>query len=39
MENVADPVMRKIWYLDKLLNELTKGNTFEKIMRQDRVKQ
>ena len=34
VEEVADPLMRKIRYLDKLIDELAKGKTMEKILRQ-----
>jgi hypothetical protein len=34
VEDVADPLMRKIRYLDKLIDELAKGKTMEKILRQ-----
>jgi hypothetical protein len=34
VEEVEDPLMRKIRYLDKLINELAKGKTMEKILRQ-----
>ena len=33
VEEVADPLMRKIRYLDKLIDELAKGKTMEKILR------
>ncbi len=35
VEEVADPLMRKIRYLDKLIDELAKGRPMEKILRQD----
>jgi hypothetical protein len=35
VEDVADPLMRKIRYLDKLIDELAKGRPMEKILRQD----
>jgi hypothetical protein len=35
VEEVEDPLMRKIRYLDKLVDELAKGKTMEKILRQD----
>lgn len=35
VEEVADPLMRKIRYLDKLIDELAKGKVMEKILRQD----
>jgi hypothetical protein len=34
VEEVADPLMRKIRYLDKLVDELAKGRPMEKILRQ-----
>lgn len=33
VENVEDPVMREIRYLDKLIDELAKGKAMEKILR------
>ena len=33
VEEVADPLMRKIRYLDKLVDELAKGKALEKILR------
>jgi hypothetical protein len=33
VENVEDPLMRKIRYLDKLIDELAKGKAMEKILR------
>jgi hypothetical protein len=33
VEEVADPLMRKIRYLDKLIDELAKGKSMEKILR------
>jgi hypothetical protein len=35
VEEVKDPLMRKIRYLDKLIDELAKGKAMEKILRQD----
>ena len=35
VEDVADPLMRKMRYLDKLIDELAKGRPMEKILRQD----
>jgi hypothetical protein len=35
LEEIADPLMRKIRYLDKLIDELAKGKAMEKILRQD----
>jgi len=34
VEDVPDPLMRKIRYLDKLIDELAKGRPMEKILRQ-----
>lgn len=34
VEDIADPLMQKIRYLDKLIDELAKGRTMEKILRQ-----
>lgn len=34
VEEVDDPLMRTIRYLDKLVDELAKGKTMEKILRQ-----
>lgn len=33
VEDVEDPLMQKIRYLDKLIDELAKGKTLEKILR------
>ena len=33
VEEVADPLMKKIRYLDKLIDELAKGKAMEKILR------
>ncbi|KAF0092457.1 MAG: hypothetical protein FD141_641 [Fusobacteria bacterium] len=33
VENIEDPLMREIRYLDKLIDELAKGKTMEKILR------
>jgi hypothetical protein len=33
VENVEDPVMQKIRYMDKLIDELAKGKKMEKILR------
>jgi hypothetical protein len=35
VEEVQDPLMRKIRYLDKLIDELAKGKPMEKILRKD----
>ena len=34
IEELEDPLMQKIRYLDKLIDELAKGKTMEKILRQ-----
>jgi len=34
VEEIEDPLMRKIRCLDKLIDELAKGKTMEKILRQ-----
>lgn len=33
VEDVEDPLMRRIRYLDKVVDELAKGKTMEKILR------
>ncbi len=33
VKDVADPLMQKIRYLDKLIDELAKGKSMEKILR------
>jgi hypothetical protein len=33
VENVEDPLMKKIRQLDKLVDELAKGKTMDKILR------
>ena len=33
VEEIADPTMREIRYLDKLIDELAQGKTMEKILR------
>ena len=38
VEEIRDPLMQKIRYLDKLIDELAKGKAMEKILRQDVVK-
>lgn len=35
VEEVDEPLMREIRYLDKLIDELAKGKTMEKILRSD----
>lgn len=34
VEDIQDPITQKVRYLDKLIDELAKGKTLEKIMRQ-----
>jgi hypothetical protein len=34
VEEVEDPLMRKLRYMDKLIDELAKGKAMEKILRQ-----
>jgi hypothetical protein len=34
IEEIEDPLMKKIRYLDKLIDELAQGKTMEKILRQ-----
>lgn len=34
VEEIKDPLMRKLRYLDKLIDELAKGKAIEKILRQ-----
>lgn len=33
VENIEDPLMRELRYLDKLIDELAKGKAMEKILR------
>jgi len=33
IENIEDPLMREVRYLDKLIDELAKGKPMEKILR------
>ena len=33
IEDIEDPLMKKVRYLDKLIDELAKGKTMEKILR------
>lgn len=35
VEDIEDPLMREIRYLDKLIDELAKGKTLEKILRKE----
>lgn len=37
VEEIEDPLMQKIRYLDKLIDELAKGKAMEKILRQSAV--
>lgn len=37
VEEIDDPLMQKIRYLDKLIDELAKGKAMEKILRQQTV--
>jgi hypothetical protein len=37
LEEVADPLMRKIRYMDKLIDELAQGKAMAKILRQAEV--
>lgn len=34
VEDIEDPLMQKVRYLDKLIDELAKGKALEKILRQ-----
>lgn len=34
VEEIEDPLMRKVRYLDKLIDELAKGKAMDKILRQ-----
>jgi hypothetical protein len=34
VEEIEDPLIQKVRYLDKLIDELAKGKTMEKILRQ-----
>jgi hypothetical protein len=35
VENIEEPLMRELRYLDKLIDELTKGKPMEKILRKE----
>ena len=35
VEEIEDPLMRKVRYLDKLIDELAKGKALDKILRHD----
>jgi hypothetical protein len=37
IEDIEEPTMREIRYLDKLIDELAKGKAMEKILRTDIV--
>ena len=37
VEEIEDPLMRKVSYLDKLIDELAKGKAMDKILRQEVV--
>ena len=39
VEDVEDPLMRKIRYLDKLIDELAKGKTLDKVLRGTELEQ
>ena len=36
VEEIEDPLMREIWYLDKLVDELSKDKAMEQILRMQR---
>lgn len=36
VEDIEDPLMQKIRYLDKLIDELAKGKSMDKILRKDK---
>lgn len=36
VENIEDPLMQKIRWLDKLLDELVKGKSMDKILRRNK---
>ena len=38
VENIEDPLMQKLRYLDKLVDELAKGKPMEKILRKEPAK-
>ena len=38
VEDVADPLMQKIRYLDQLIDELARGRAIEKILRRDEAR-
>jgi hypothetical protein len=37
VEEIEDPLMRKVRYLDKLIDELAKGKALGKILRQQSI--
>ena len=37
IENIEEPLMREIRYLDKLIDELAKGRAMEKILRKNSI--
>jgi hypothetical protein len=37
IEEIEDPLMREVRYLDKLIDELAKGRPMEKILRKAQV--
>lgn len=37
VEEIQDPIMREVRYLDKLVDELAKGRPLEKILRKENV--
>lgn len=37
IEDIEDPLMREVRYMDKLIDELAKGRAMEKIMRKHRT--
>ena len=36
VENIDDPLMQKVRYLDKLVDELAKGKSMDKVLRSER---
>ena len=39
IEDIEDPLMKKLRYMDKLIDELAKGRPMEKILRHDSLRQ
>jgi len=37
IEDIGEPIMREIRYLDKLIDELAKGKSMEKILRKQKI--